>query len=66
MENTNTKFNELEKPCDECGGTGRDWYDEGIGTPCWKCNGTGHIATETGRAILQLFAHQHSNLLQFA
>jgi DnaJ-class molecular chaperone len=56
----------LEKTCDECGGTGRDWYDEGIGEPCWKCQGTGHVATNEGKAILQLIAHHQNDLLQFA
>ena len=56
----------LEKSCDECGGTGRDWYDDAQGEPCWKCQGTGHIATNEGKAILQLIAHHQGNLLQFA
>lgn len=56
----------LEKSCDECGGTGRDWYDDAQGEPCWKCNGTGHIATNEGKAILQLIAHHQGHLLQFA
>jgi DnaJ-class molecular chaperone len=65
MENNTPKLN-LEKTCDECGGTGRDFYDEGWGTPCWKCNGSGHVVTKDGAAILQLFAHQQGSLLQFA
>jgi len=60
------KLNPLEKTCDECGGTGRDFYDDGQGEPCWKCQGTGHVATEDGKAILQLFAHHQGALLQFA
>jgi len=56
----------LEKECNECGGTGRDWYDDGMGEPCWKCQGTGHIATNEGKAILQLIAHNQGSLLQFA
>jgi len=58
--------NKLEKACDECCGTGQDFYDDGIGEPCWKCQGTGHIATEEGKAILQLLAHHQGHLLQFA
>lgn len=60
------KQNTLEKACNECGGTGTDWYDEGQGEPCWKCQGTGHVATDEGKAILQLIAHHQGNLLTFA
>jgi len=58
--------NALEKACDECGGTGTDWYDEGLGEPCWKCQGTGHVATEEGKAILQLIAHHSKGILEYA
>jgi DnaJ-class molecular chaperone len=56
----------LEKVCNECGGTGQDWYDDNQGNPCWKCQGTGHIATNEGKAILLLIAHHQEELLQFA
>lgn len=63
----NNPFNtKLEKTCDECGGTGQDFYDDGQGEPCWKCQGSGHIATDEGKAILQLLAHHQKDLLQFA
>ena len=64
----NTIFNTsnaLEKSCDECGGTSRNWYDEGSGEPCWKCQGSGHIVTAEGKAILQLFAHHQGQLVQY-
>jgi DnaJ-class molecular chaperone len=66
MKNTLTKLGVLENTCDECGGTGRDWYDEGQGEPCWKCQGTGHVATAEGKAILQLLVHHQGHLTQFA
>lgn len=56
----------LERMCDECGGTGSDWYDDAQGEPCWKCQGSGHIATKEGMAILQLFAHHRKDLLNYA
>ena len=65
MKNLFTK-NTLEKACDECGGTVSDWYDEGLGEPCWKCQGTGHVATEEGKAILQLIAHHSKGILEYA
>lgn len=64
--NTNEANIALEKVCNECGGTGKDWYDDNQGNPCWKCNGTGHIATNEGKAILQLLAHHQGELLAFA
>jgi DnaJ-class molecular chaperone len=65
MKNLFTKST-LEKACDECGGTGTDWYDDGQGEPCWKCQGTGHVATEEGKAILQLIAHHSKGILEYA
>ena len=58
----NTK---LEKTCNECGGSGLDWNDD-QGAPCWLCQGSGHVATDEGKAILQLIAHNQGSLLQFA
>ena len=64
MKNIFSKM-QLEKSCDECGGTGSDWYDEGFGKPCWKCQGTGHVATDEGKSILQLIAHNQGSILQY-
>jgi len=66
MNNTFHKINPLEKVCAECGGSGKDWYDENQGKPCWKCDGTGHVVTDEGKAILQLIAHHPIRLTQFA
>ena len=66
MNSLYNRLNALEKVCDECGGSGRDWYAYDKCDPCWKCNGSGYVTTDEGKAILSLLIHHQGKMLSFA
>jgi hypothetical protein len=60
---TLTEFPILERPCEVCQGKGgRDGYHGW--EECLSCDGTGYLATEFGKAILDLVRHNGESIVR--
>jgi hypothetical protein len=47
----------LEIHCEECDGTGGEWWNNGKACYCRKCNGAGYVPTEAGKRVIALMRH---------